>query len=1003
MPVTDSARRPDTMHGMYIDWWRALAALASADVTFAPCSDERACMEMLRAGTVDFAGPIQFVDDPQLAFSRPIGRRYTFAGSITGSPFSGAASITGKRIALIETSPQAQALTQQWKPLALALTSSTRARTLLQHGEVDYAIFSFNAGDELALLPGFTKSPLWFHWQHIFARQSGSDTLAQLEPLIDQLGSQARSLQERWLPITEQTVLLQSDARPTVSREALAFLNQHPIVRLGAAPWEPLTVLRDGQFDGLALRMVEYHLLRAGLTPVFLGGEDWIKVVDDARAGLYDGLGYTVHTPLVHTNFLSSEAAIELAPVVISRSDAPFWSDERDLHDQRVIIHPSYGTVDSLQRAASITGESDPDVALAKLRNHAADAWVEYLPVARQAIAAADANDVKLAFRLGGPKDGAIALRRDWAPVMPLINQSIASMSHAARDQIYENWNRQTESSSVRFIAPSSLLGIIAILLAGLVLLLRLLRREHRTARQRELALRQAQLIAGIGSFELAPPYDKMLLDGETPRLLGIRPDTEMQSLDAHLALFESPDTLREKLVQVCEGGPSVRMDAVRKVQPPQIFSYEFAAPRTVRGCDGVIIATLQNVTEERARAEHEKTLEREVLQLQKLDAIGRLAGGIAHDFNNVLAASIGYNELALRDLPSGHPAQQPMEQVLNASLRSRDLVRQILAFSRRHVEEHQALQWGANIRETVEFLRASTPATVQINVHTPPAPVWVKADHGQLAQVLINLVTNAIDAVSNDGVIDITLEHLREAKANNGDTLKESAWARLRVTDNGPGIDPAIRGRVFDPFFTTKPVGKGTGLGLSIVHGVVRAHDGRVSVVAPDKGGTEFAICLAMVDQPNVSCSVPQNTRHGKSQTVLLVDDESALIDVNRRLLTGSGYEVTAFTSAADALEVFRRAPEAFDIVITDLTMPDMSGSELAEQIDSIRAGMPIILTTGYGINSLNSPSRLFCSILQKPFSSKDLISSITTGLESRAGNAPQGSAEAVGSMSAS
>jgi len=344
-----------------------------------------------------------------------------------------------------------------------------------------------------------------------------------------------------------------------------------------------------------------------------------------------------------------------------------------------------------------------------------------------------------------------------------------------------------------------------------------------------------------------------------------------------------------------------------------------------------------------------EHILEERLRQAQKMEAIGTLAGGIAHDFNNILAAIIGYAELSCsqQNLDSG--LRYNLEQILKASNRAADLVRQILAFSRKSLQEQKPVEFNKLLKESVQLLRASIPTTIDIQLKLPEEKVMIMADASQMHQVIINLCTNAAQAIGDrQGLITIQLG-VCELQEKDGE-LEPGSYAKLTVQDNGPGIPSEIIGHIFEPFFTTKPVGKGTGMGLAVVDGIVKSHHGAVRVTSQPGAGATFDIFIPQLfhtdhhhpvaDQEPLPCG---------TERILFVDDEVFLVDTSRRLLTGLGYQVTAVQSSREALALIRENPEGFDLIITDQTMPGMSGIELARAILKIRPTMPIILCSGY------------------------------------------------------
>ncbi|MGA2108684.1 MAG: ATP-binding protein [Syntrophorhabdales bacterium] len=356
---------------------------------------------------------------------------------------------------------------------------------------------------------------------------------------------------------------------------------------------------------------------------------------------------------------------------------------------------------------------------------------------------------------------------------------------------------------------------------------------------------------------------------------------------------------------------------------------------------------SLRVETEERRRAEAQ------LRQAHKMEAVGTLAGGIAHDFNNILAAIIGFSEIAQEKTPEESPARRHMERVFAAGIRGRDLVKQILAFSRQAEPEMHPLKLVAVVRETLKLLRASLPRTIDIRTNLRGESGSVLADPVQMQQVLMNLCTNAAHAMKRGGgriSIDLTGFAFSSPEDAPDPTMSPGSYARLSVTDTGVGMSPELLEHIFDPFFTTKAAGEGTGLGLSVVHGIVANHGGAITVSSEPGLGSTFTIYLpkVVVEQSRESADEGGSIPRGH-ESILFVDDEEDLITIGDAMLTDLGYRVTAKTDAREALALFRLDASRFDLVITDQTMPEMTGVELAGEICTIRPDMPIITCTGF------------------------------------------------------
>ncbi len=357
-------------------------------------------------------------------------------------------------------------------------------------------------------------------------------------------------------------------------------------------------------------------------------------------------------------------------------------------------------------------------------------------------------------------------------------------------------------------------------------------------------------------------------------------------------------------------------------------------------------------------KAEKEKMeLELQLGQKQKMEAIGTLAGGIAHDFNNILAAVQGYVELSLDDLPADSSVRDNLGQILSCSNRATKLVKQILTFSRKDEQERkkEPIQISSIIKEVLGMLRSSLPATIKIcrKIHAESSKVL--ADPTQIHQVLVNLCTNASHAMRQTGgllevgLTDVTLE----SETRIGDELLgQGSYVKLNISDTGCGMEKEVLERIFEPFFTTKKVNEGTGLGLPVVHGIVKSHDGAIAVSSTPGEGTSFEIFLPRIESGEVHEAQPPEPTDNKKEVILLVDDEEMMVDVTGQILERLGFAVVAKTSSIDALEAFQEKPDEFDLVITDQVMPNVTGTDLAGKLISIRPDIPVILCSGFPEN---------------------------------------------------
>ena len=404
------------------------------------------------------------------------------------------------------------------------------------------------------------------------------------------------------------------------------------------------------------------------------------------------------------------------------------------------------------------------------------------------------------------------------------------------------------------------------------------------------------------------------------------------------------------------------------------------------------VLGIFWDITEKKRAEEERRRLESQLRQAQKMEAIGTLAGGIAHDFNNIIAAIIGYAELVELDIPEGSLTSTYLAEVLKAGKRARDLVRQILSFSRQGELEQKPLQIGLIVKEALNLLRASIPATIEIRQEITEKSGLVLADPTQIHQVLMNLCTNAAYAMrDNGGVLQVSLEdtYIDADAVAEHPGLKPGPYVRLSVSDTGPGIDEAIKEKICNPFFTTKGPGEGTGMGLAVVHGIVESHKGKITVENNPGRGATFHVLLPKYESKIQHEAEKVQAVLTGNERILFVDDEKMLVNMGQQMLSGLGYEVVGRTSSVEALEAFRAQPDKFDLVITDLTMPNMTGEQLARELTTIRDDLPVILCTGYSemMSEEKAKSSGIDAFAMKPVVMKDMAETIRRVLDQQKG----------------
>ena len=399
------------------------------------------------------------------------------------------------------------------------------------------------------------------------------------------------------------------------------------------------------------------------------------------------------------------------------------------------------------------------------------------------------------------------------------------------------------------------------------------------------------------------------------------------------------------------------------------------------------LLGISEDITDFKKSEAERNRLNAQLLQSQKLESLGNLAGGIAHDFNNILSAIIGFTEVALYDVEKDSDVEKSLHEVHKAGMRARDLVKQILTFARQSDEEIKPMKAKFIVKEALDFLRSSIPTTIQINQNIVSDSI-IMGNPTQLHQVIMNLCTNAVYAMEDEGgLLEVSMGDVRfdKFKSIRGQNLKPGDYIKLSVSDTGKGIPSEVVDLIFEPYFTTKTPGEGTGLGLALVHSIVESYGGKVEVKSESGKGTSFTIYIPISNKYKIHDSYEREDLPTGSEKILFVDDEDSIARAGSQILTRLGYTVTVETSSNEALKLFKQTPNDFDVVITDTTMPEMTGDKLATELMRIRPDIPVILCTGYSkkISSEITKEIGIKELVYKPFVKSELAKTVRRVLD--------------------
>jgi PAS domain S-box-containing protein len=497
---------------------------------------------------------------------------------------------------------------------------------------------------------------------------------------------------------------------------------------------------------------------------------------------------------------------------------------------------------------------------------------------------------------------------------------------------------------------------------------------------------------AGIGVWDYTLESGELFLDPILLSLRGLAEDTVIKQGDELSSLVHPDDIskVKEKLIRNIKG-ESKSFNAEYRYRAPEGDIKWFLNQGSVIFRDEKpvkIVGTEMDITERKRTAEEKRNLENQLLQSQKMESLGTLAGGIAHDFNNILASIMGYTDISLELVEKDDVIGRNLDQVLKACRRAKELVEQILLFSRRNEYQFNTIKMNTLVSECLKFLKASIPAGIDISSEILPDDLMILGNATQIQQIIINLCTNASHAMKDEGgTIKVRLEvlHLAEAASIGKTMIKAGTYAVITVSDTGIGIDEKIIDRIFDPFFTTKGPSDGSGMGLSVVHGIVMKHSGAIEVISTPGAGSTFRVLL-----PTIGCTETEEiqseteTAAGEG-TILFIDDEADILDIASQMLERIGYDVTTCSDPESAVELVRKKPNRFDCVVTDYFMPKMNGMGVAKKILEIRSEIPIILCTGYS-EKIDRETALRAGIrdvIMKPFFTRELAEVIGKSLQ--------------------
>jgi len=785
------------------------------------------------------------------------------------------------------------------------------------------------------------------------------------------------------------------------------WIGRHPMITVaGPRSFPPFHYYEKDKLKGLSADYTTQIADRSGLKLRILANLPWPRVLEGVQQGDIDLITCIAKTADRETYLDFSVPYLTFPLVVVARDDSPFMGGIEDLHGKTLAMVSKTLTQEWLSRDGidfSPLYVQSPLQGLKEVSFSRADAAIENLAAADYLIHHNGLANLKIAAPT--PYDNYqlyMAVPKGHQELLTIVNKSLVAMSARQKSDIRNQWLSVKYDYGVShkdvflyiFLVLLFSLGIIFIVLARN----RRLAKETRERISTEKALRENEeklrnILENSTSMYYAhtPEHELTYVSPQCRQILHCEPEEAMTRWTEFVT--DTPINLKgfeytEKAIRTGQRQPPYELEL--KVNNGHKIIVEIRENPVVKnGRTVAIVGSATDITEHKKAEKDKEALQRQLIQARKMESIGTLAGGISHDFNNILGIILGNAQLSLLDLPEENPARRRINEIQAACLRAKDVVLQLLSFSRQAELGKQPLNPAKLMTDTIRFLRASIPSSIEIVYQNEEPIQTINANPTQIQQIIINLCNNAAQAMEPGGgtlTICLKMADAHDLKRPELKAFSATEAVRLTIEDTGTGIDPAIQDRIFDPYFTTKEVGKGSGMGLAIVHGIVHNHGGVISVKSEMGCGAVFTVLLPTSSMPPADeVSADTGPVPGGTESILLVDDEKGLTDMLGAMLMNLGYTVKTDQDPEKALATFRASPSRFDLIITDMTMPHISGLELCTAIKQIRPDIPVIICTGHS-NRLNADflKRVdIAAVVMKPVTTREIAQTIRRVLD--------------------